>query len=296
MVTSFTGVPTTGVVPLTVSFSGSATGTPDTWYWEFGDGGKSALQNPTHQYILPGTYNVNLKAMNAGSGIYDWLNQTGYVITSSVVNTNPVTTNATNFCIELNGVNNGGATNVWFEYGAGTAISNANAFKTPNQSAPGAYKTKICGIPLLPGKTYTYRAVGDVGGIITGGAEITFTMATVTPHPTTTYEQYANTFVDLSSDANGGDPVSKFQELLLVDIWAVYVEVIGFGLFFGVIIGMIFVNLVIKQQTIALSVIVMLLTGGSLFLILPPEFVQLAQILMIIAIAGMMYWVIKRKR
>ena len=30
-----------------------------TWSWDFGDGGKSNLKNPMHQYICPGTYLVN---------------------------------------------------------------------------------------------------------------------------------------------------------------------------------------------------------------------------------------------
>lgn len=219
--------------------------------------------------------------------------------------TNAAAPNATNpYCIVMSGKPDGGNAKVWFEFGINqTSIGNpevsGRAFATkPRLVNDGVtYTEKICGIPLLPGKAYVYQAVGNLSdGVIKKGVNISFTVAAITPHPTTTYEDYANTFVDLSSDANGGDPVSKLQELLLVDIWAVYVEVIGFGLFFGVIIGMVFVNMVIKQQTVALSVIVMLLTGGSLFLVLPPEFVQLAQILMIIAIAGMMYWLIKRKR
>jgi len=208
--------------------------------------------------------------------------------------------NATNpYCIVMSGSSSESA-KVWFEFGINqTSIGNpevggrAFATKPRVQTVAGGYTEKICGIPLLPGKAYVYQAVGNISdGIIKKGANISFIVAAITPHPTTTYETYTDTFLDLSD----GDPVTKFQELLLVDIWAVYVEVIGFGLFFGVIIGMVFVNMVIKQQTVALSVIVMLLTGGSLFLVLPPEFVQLAQILMIIAIAGMMYWLIKRKR
>ncbi|MCG2825874.1 MAG: PKD domain-containing protein, partial [Thermoplasmatales archaeon] len=30
------------------------------WYWEFGDGNTSTMQNPTHQYLDNGTYYVNL--------------------------------------------------------------------------------------------------------------------------------------------------------------------------------------------------------------------------------------------
>jgi hypothetical protein len=45
-----------------VQFTGSNNGvTPVTsWYWDFGDGQTSTLQNPTHVYALPGTYKVCL--------------------------------------------------------------------------------------------------------------------------------------------------------------------------------------------------------------------------------------------
>jgi len=37
---------------------------PDTWFWSFGDGQTSIMENPTHVYDVPGTYNVQLMATN----------------------------------------------------------------------------------------------------------------------------------------------------------------------------------------------------------------------------------------
>lgn len=62
---NFTGTPTEGIVPLTVTFSGSATGSPTGWLWDFGDGSASTTQNPTHLYAAGGTYDVNLTVTNA---------------------------------------------------------------------------------------------------------------------------------------------------------------------------------------------------------------------------------------
>ena len=39
-----------------------ATGALTAWAWDFGDGGTSTLQNPTHIYAAPGAYNVTLTA------------------------------------------------------------------------------------------------------------------------------------------------------------------------------------------------------------------------------------------
>jgi len=61
----FSGSPTSGTAPLTVSFTDLSTNSPTAWQWEFGDGGASTDQNPTHDYLTPGMYAVRLRAANA---------------------------------------------------------------------------------------------------------------------------------------------------------------------------------------------------------------------------------------
>src|ERR1035437_1138886 len=41
-----------------VNFTDESTGSPSTWAWDFGDGGTSSEQNPTHTYSTSGTYTV----------------------------------------------------------------------------------------------------------------------------------------------------------------------------------------------------------------------------------------------
>jgi len=65
-VAAFSGAPTSGSAPLTVSFSDKSTGQPTSWRWEFGDGGTSALQHPSHAYAGAGSYSVSLTVSNAG--------------------------------------------------------------------------------------------------------------------------------------------------------------------------------------------------------------------------------------
>ncbi len=57
----------TGVSPLTVQFTGTATNTPTNWAWDFGDGNKINVANNTvsNTYNNPGTFNVNVTATNA---------------------------------------------------------------------------------------------------------------------------------------------------------------------------------------------------------------------------------------
>jgi PKD repeat protein len=64
-VTDFSANVPYSVVPL-VTFHDDSTGFPFLWLWDFGDGEISYDQNPTHLYILPGYYTVNLTTWNAG--------------------------------------------------------------------------------------------------------------------------------------------------------------------------------------------------------------------------------------
>ncbi len=50
-----------------VEFTDLTTEFPSEWHWDFGDGNSASVQNPTHSYSLPGTYNVTLIVGNCYS-------------------------------------------------------------------------------------------------------------------------------------------------------------------------------------------------------------------------------------
>ncbi len=60
-----------------VAFHDASLNSPTTWRWQFGDGGTSTQQNPTHTYAVAGTYAVRLRACNAGG--CDSLSRVAYV-------------------------------------------------------------------------------------------------------------------------------------------------------------------------------------------------------------------------
>ena len=64
-VSSFTANITTGVKPLTVQFTDTSANAPTGWYWTFGDGGTSTLQNPVYTFNKVGTYAISLGTTNS---------------------------------------------------------------------------------------------------------------------------------------------------------------------------------------------------------------------------------------
>ncbi|MBI5325738.1 MAG: PKD domain-containing protein [Ignavibacteriae bacterium] len=57
---SFSADTNSGLIPLTVNFTDLSFGNPISWTWNFGDGGTSQQQNPSHVYTVQGIYNVSL--------------------------------------------------------------------------------------------------------------------------------------------------------------------------------------------------------------------------------------------
>lgn len=53
-----------GVVPLHVCFEDQSTGSPEAYFWDFGDGTTSTEKNPEHTYTLPGNYKVEFTSGN----------------------------------------------------------------------------------------------------------------------------------------------------------------------------------------------------------------------------------------
>lgn len=49
----------------TLLFMDNSTGSPTSWFWDFGDGATSTVQNPAHTYNARGGYTVNLTVSNS---------------------------------------------------------------------------------------------------------------------------------------------------------------------------------------------------------------------------------------
>jgi PKD repeat protein len=63
----FTADVTSGIVPFIVQFTDQSSGPVSSWSWNFGDGGTSADQNPSHTYNIPGVYTVSITVGDNGN-------------------------------------------------------------------------------------------------------------------------------------------------------------------------------------------------------------------------------------
>jgi len=80
----FSAGPLTGYAPVTVDFTDLSIGTNvHAWSWDFGDGGSSTEQSPSHTYTVPGTYTVSLTA--TGTSGPDTETKSDYVVIESWV-------------------------------------------------------------------------------------------------------------------------------------------------------------------------------------------------------------------
>ena len=89
----FTAAPLTGPAPLAVTFTDLSAGSPISFSWDFGDGGTSPAQNPTHVYTSPGSYTVALTVANVFGS--DTLTRPSYIdVTTASPATEEIVTGA----------------------------------------------------------------------------------------------------------------------------------------------------------------------------------------------------------
>ena len=167
-VAEFSGTPTSGTAPLTVSFSDLSSGSPDSWSWNFGDGNSSSAQNPSHTYTNPGSYTVTLTASNSNGS--DGETKVDYIVVSAGTaptadfDATPLTGTAP---LEVSFMNasTGGATSWSWDFGDGNS-SNAQD-PTHTFTAAGTYTVSMTASNAYGSDTMTkvdYIVVNEPGG------------------------------------------------------------------------------------------------------------------------------------
>ncbi|MCK4607339.1 MAG: PKD domain-containing protein [candidate division Zixibacteria bacterium] len=84
---AFSGSPTSGLPPLTVSFTDQSVGDVTGWEWDFGDGQTSVETNPSHTFADSGSYTVSLTVSGPSGSATE--TKADYIIVSDVVTGGP---------------------------------------------------------------------------------------------------------------------------------------------------------------------------------------------------------------
>ena len=143
----FIATPTSGTVPLTVTFTNRTTGQFTSLAWDFGDGGTSTNTNPIYVYRTSGSYTVKLTAR--GTGGEDSEVKLGYItVTAAQTVQAPVvdfaatpTSGTAPLTVQFTNRTTGQVTSYLWEFGDGARSTLTNPIYTYRTS--GSYTVKL---------------------------------------------------------------------------------------------------------------------------------------------------------
>lgn len=198
-VADFSGTPTSGPAPLSVTFTDLSTGGPTSWSWDFGDGITSSTQNPVHAYGANGQYTVTLIASNADGS--DTATKQNYIsVGSGTAPTADFTANPTSgdapLEVTFTDISTGDPTSWSWDFGDGTTSATQNPVHTYNNN--GTYTVSLTATNSYGSDTETKT------GYITVGAGPQPPTAQFTANPTSGAPPLAVQFTDQST----GNPTS----------------------------------------------------------------------------------------
>ena len=138
-VAEFTGTPTSGPSPLSVTFTDQSVGNITSWFWDFGDLTTSTVRHPSKVYLAPGNYTVTLTT--EGPGGVGSEQKEGYVIVGNPPPTPGFKATPTSgiapLAVSFTDTTTGVVTSWNWNFGDGATSTAQNPVKTYNN--PGTY-------------------------------------------------------------------------------------------------------------------------------------------------------------
>ncbi len=193
--------------------------------------------------------------------------------------TSSLTTNSVTITCSLIKVNGSGT--MWVKYGG---YPSAYKFRTDYQTVTSSFSKTITGIPLMAGSTYYYVLMLTYNGTTYSSNESSFTLPTVTPITDYDFDRHTQdlAYADLNITT------------MAIIIPEAYTDIVG-NIFWGIVFSFIFLMFWLRQEDISIPAILGLLIGGSIWGLMPPEWVGFAYSLVIVSFAGLMYSLLKPK-
>ncbi len=207
----FSGSPVSGNAPLTVSFTDLSTNGPTSWSWDFGDGGTSTAQNPSHTYSA-GTYDVSMTATNANGS--NTMTKVAYITSNTPPPNQAPTANA-------NGPYSGQANSA-------VSFSSAGSSDPDGSIAGYSWDFGDGGTSTAANPNYTYGAAGTYNVTLTvtddqGATGSNATTATITaaPPPPPTGEGF---ILSRNADFSTDDRSFTTGETMYMKMWSDQVD------------------------------------------------------------------------
>lgn len=150
------------------TFNNTTSGGATSYAWNFGDGGTSSLENPTHTYAGDGTYTVTLTATNAcGTST-----STESVVITSLPQANfsaISTSGCAPFTVQFNDQSSSNATSWAWSFPGGNPSSSTQQNPSVTYSAAGTYTVSLTVENALGENTLTQSNYITVGTVPTAG-------------------------------------------------------------------------------------------------------------------------------
>jgi PKD repeat protein len=148
LVANASASPSSGQAPLTVSFTGSATGgtSPYSYRWTFGDGGSSTTQSPAHTYSSAGSYTATLTvtdSKNATSNKSLIINVTTSPSRLTAIASADPTSGLTPLIVNFTGSGAGGSPPYSYKWNFGDGSSSSAQNPSHTYSAIGNYTATL---------------------------------------------------------------------------------------------------------------------------------------------------------
>ena len=170
----FSAAPVSGQMPLTVQFTDRSGGNPNSWDWDFGDGGSSSLQNPSHTYTFPGIFGVRLTVRSTVGSDTEYRKQvitvTERVQAPDALFTASSLSGTAPHPVQFTDQSTGNPTSWAWSFGDGSTSSAGSPAHT--YTTPGTYLVRL--------------TVANSGGTDSSQQTVTVTAPTTTAPPTTT--------------------------------------------------------------------------------------------------------------
>lgn len=154
-----------------IQFIDASIGSPDSWYWDFGDGNTSTQQNPIHYYQYEGVYQACLTIENTSDSCVSTYCDLVMVFNDTLPGCSTwFDYQITGLTVDFMGYFEGGSGDISYEWNFGDGSTGTGQMITHEYDTSGIYNIELMAYDSSGCTSITYQSVwvGDISFDITG--------------------------------------------------------------------------------------------------------------------------------